>query len=176
MSSRAVGCRSPIPRRLEDTPAFEHHPGRDGRRRVRASDRSSATAGTTASGIEPLFPFGFGLGYTDVSITAARALDPFTVEVDLSNASAHEGVAVVQVYAHRDAHEGARDDPDQRLAGFVKTAVPVEGSTTIVIELDRRTYQTWDVGTHEWIEVPGIYELRVGLSSHAITERLLQHR
>jgi beta-glucosidase len=161
-----------FPRRLEDTPAFEHHPGRNGvaayRERRLVGYRWYDTVGR-----EPLFAFGHGLGYADVTITAARALDPFTVEVDLSNASAREGVAVVQVYAHRDAHDGARDDPDQRLAGFAKLAVPVEGSTTIVIELDPRTYQIWDVGTHAWVEVPGAHELRVGTSSRAVAERLV---
>ena len=82
----------------------------------------------------------------------------------------------MQVYAHRDGHDGAGDEPDQRLAGFAKVDVPAGGSTTTRIELDPRTYQTWDVGTHAWIEVPGAYELRVGTSSRDIAERLVQMR
>ena len=37
-------------------------------------------------GRPPLFAFGDGLGYADVTISAARVLDPFTVEVELTNA------------------------------------------------------------------------------------------
>ena len=119
-----------------------------------------------------MFAFGHGLGYADVTISAARVLDPFTVEVELTNASGRDGVAVAQVYAHRDGHDGAGDEPDQRLVGFTKRAVPAEASITAVIELDPRTYQTWDVGTHAWIDVPGAHELRVGTSSREIAQRL----
>ena len=164
-----------FPRRLEDTPAFEHHPGRNGVAQY-LERRLIGYRWYDTVGREPLFAFGHGLGYADVTITAARVLDPFTVEVELTNGSARDGVGVVQVYAHREQHDGAGDDPDQRLAGFAKLHVPGEGSTTIVIELDPRTYQTWDVGTHAWIEVPGAYELRVGTSSRDIAERLVQMR
>ena len=164
-----------FPRRLEDTPAFEHHPGRNGvadyRERRLVGYRWYDTVGR-----EPMFPFGYGLGYADVAITAARPIDPFCVEVDASNPSTRDGVGVVQVYAHRSAHDGSGDEPDQRLAGFAKVGVPAGGSTTTRIELDPRTYQTWDVGTHAWIEVPGAYELRVGTSSRDIAERLDQTR
>ena len=161
-----------FPRRLEDTPAFEHHPGRNGvapylERRL-VGYRWYDTVGR-----EPLFAFGHGLGYADVSITSARVLDPFTVEVDLTNTSARAGVGVVQIYAHRDGHDGAGDDADQRLSGFAKLDVPPEGSTTTVIALDPRTYQAWDVSTHAWMEVPGVHELRVGTSSREVAERLV---
>ena len=56
-----------FPRRLEDTPAFEHHPGRNGvapylERRL-VGYRWYDTVGR-----EPLFAFGHGLGYADVAI------------------------------------------------------------------------------------------------------------
>jgi beta-glucosidase len=164
-----------FPRRLEDTPAFEHHPGRNGvaayRERRLVGYRWYDTVGR-----EPMFAFGHGLGYANVVITGARPIDPFSVEVDLSNTSTRDGVGVVQVYARRGAHDGSGDEPDQRLAGFTKVGVPVGGSTTIRIELDPRTYQTWDVETHAWVEVPGAYELRVGTSSRDVAERLVQMR
>jgi beta-glucosidase len=160
-----------FPRRLEDTPAFEHHPGRNGvapyRERRLIGYRWYDTVGR-----EPLFAFGHGLGYAEVTITAARLVDPFTVEVDLDNASTRDGVGVAQVYAHREERDDARDEPDQRLVGFAKRAVPAGGSITARIGLDPRTYQTWDAGTHTWIEVSGPHELRVGTSSRAIAKRL----
>ena len=59
-----------FPRRLEDTPAFEHHPGRNGvaayRERRLVGYRWYDTVGR-----EPLFAFGHGLGYADVTITAS---------------------------------------------------------------------------------------------------------
>ena len=123
-----------------------------------------------------MFPFGYGLGYADVSIAAARATDPFTVDVELTNVSDRDGVAVVQIYAHRSLHDGAGDEPAQRLVGFAKTDVPGNGSATVSIELDPRTYMTWDVDAHAWVDVPGAFELRVGTSSRDIAARLEQHR
>ena len=161
-----------FPRRLEDTPAFEHHPGRNG---VAAylERRLVGYRWYDTVGRPPLFAFGHGLGYADVTISAARLLDPFTVEVELTNASVRDGVAVAQVYAHRDGHDGAGDEPDQRLVGFTKLAVPAEATITTLIELDPRTYQAWHVGTHAWTEVPGAHELRVGTSSRDIAQRLV---
>ena len=165
-----------FPSRLEDTPAFEHHPGRNGvatyRERRLVGYRWYDTVGR-----EPLFAFGHGLGYADVAITAARAARSRSPSRSISPTPAPATVwPSCRSTPTASAHDGARDEPDQRLVGFAKLAVPAEGSTTIVIELDPRTYQTWDVGTHEWIEVPGGYELRVGISSRDIAERLLQHR
>jgi beta-glucosidase len=119
-----------------------------------------------------LFAFGHGLGYADVTISAARVLDPFTVEVELTNDSSRDGVAVAQVYAHRDGHDGAGDEPVQRLVGFAKRHVPAAASITTLIALDPRAYQTWDVDAHGWIDVPGAHELRVGTSSRDIAQRL----
>ena len=73
----------------------------------------------------------------------------------------------------RDGHDGAGDEPDQRLVGFTKRAVPAEASITSLIELDPRTYQAWHVGIHAWIGVPGAHELRVGTSSRDISQRFV---
>ena len=161
-----------FPHRLEDSPAFEHHPGRNG---VAAylERRLVGYRWYDTVGRPPLFEFGHGLGYADVTISAARLLDPFTVEVELTNASVRDGVAVAQVYVHRDGHDGAGDEPEQRLVGFTKLAVPAEATITTLIELDPRTYQAWHVGIHAWTEVPGAHELRVGTSSRDISQRLV---
>jgi beta-glucosidase len=164
-----------FPRRIEDTPAFEHHPGRGG---VAAyvERRLVGYRWYDTVGRDPLFPFGHGLGYADVSIERARATDPFSVEAELTNASDRDGIAVVQVYAHRASHDGAGDEPAQRLVGFTKIDVPSNGSATATVGLDPRTYMTWDVDSHAWIDVTGEFELRVGTSSRQIAARLQQQR
>ena len=164
-----------FPRRLEDTPAFEHHPGRNGAAPY-LERRLVGYRWYDTVGREPLFPFGHGLGYADVSIESARATDPFTVETELTNASGRDGVAVVQVYVHRALHDGAGDEPAQRLVGFAKVDVPANGRATATVTLDPRTYMTWDVDSHAWIDMTGGFELRVGTSSRQIAARLEQHR
>ena len=162
-----------FPRRLEDTPAFEHHPGRHGVAEY-LERRLVGYRWYDTVGRPPLFAFGHGLGYADLAISAARPLDPFTVEVDVRNASARDGVAVAQVYVHRAGHDGAGDEPEQRLVGFARCEAPAGVTTTVHVELDPRTYQAWDVDAHAWVDVPDTYELRVGTSSRDIAQRL-QH-
>jgi beta-glucosidase len=164
-----------FPHRLEDTPAFEHHPGRNGAAPY-LERRLMGYRWYDTVGREPLFAFGHGLGYADVSIEAARITDPFTVDVELANASDRDGVAVVQVYVHRALHDGAGDEPAQRLVGFAKVDVASNGSATATIALDPRAYMTWDVDSHAWVDITGEFELRVGTSSRRIAARLEQHR
>src|SRR6476469_8731380 len=59
-----------IPRALADTPAFDHHPGRDGRA-VYAERRLIGYRWYDTRDIEPRFPFGHGLGYTTFELAAA---------------------------------------------------------------------------------------------------------
>jgi len=162
-----------FPRRMEDTPAFEHHPGRNGvapylERRL-IGYRWYDTVGR-----EPLFPFGFGLGYSATSVTGASLLDEHHVEVRLANASTdRDGVEVVQVYAHQLDRTGLPpDEPDQRLVGFAKVPVPAGSSVTAHVALDPRAYQGWSEAAHAWVDGAGAYELRVGTSSRHVAERL----
>ena len=66
------GGRLPMtfPARLEDTPAFAHHPGTDGRA-VYAEGLFIGHRWYDREGIEPLFPFGHGLGYTTFELGTA---------------------------------------------------------------------------------------------------------
>ena len=83
------GGRLPVtfPVRLEDTPAFAHHPGRDGRA-VYAEGAFIGHRWYDREGIAPLFPFGHGLGYTTFSLGVAavegRIDDGVTVSVDVT--------------------------------------------------------------------------------------------
>ncbi len=161
-----------FPATLEDTPAFEHHPGRNGVANYLEA-RLIGYRWYDTVGRQPLFPFGFGLGYADVTIGGARATgdatQPTSVDVDLSNESDRDGVQVVQVYAaHAGAVERRGDEPTQQLIGFAKVAVPAHGAATVTVQLDPRAMHTWSVGDHDWVRATGPFELRVGTSSRDI--------
>jgi len=169
-----------FPASLEDTPAFEHHPGRNGVANY-LEGRLIGYRWYDTVGRPPLFPFGFGLGYADVTVTAARAsgdaAQPESVDVYLANESDRQGVQVVQVYAGRafvtgDAGERRGDEPAQQLIGFAKTAVPAHGTATVTVQLDPRAMHTWSVDDHDWVRADGQFELRVGTSSRDIAVRL----
>ena len=162
-----------FPMRMEDTPASEHHPGRNGVARY-LEGRLVGHHWYTSIGRDPLFPFGFGLGYSCVSIDSAEAPSAFGVDVTVSNAGSRDAVEVVQVYAHLIDREGLdRDEPEQRLVGFAKVRVPAGATVAARVTLDRHAYRTWDIATSGWTYRTGAHELRVGRSSVDIVHRVM---
>ena len=154
-----------MPRRMEDTPAAEHHPGRNGAAKY-LEGRLIGYRWYDTIGREPQFPFGFGLGYAQIDITDAATSGTHMVNTTLTNTSDRDGVQVVQVYAHLVNRDGlANDEPFQRLVGWTRVVVPAGASVNAVIKLDRDAYRTWDVEASAWTQWSGEVELRVGTSS-----------
>lgn len=163
-----------FPRRIDDTPASEFHPGRGGVAPYREG-RLVGYRHFDTIGRAPLFPFGFGLGYADISIVDAHLIDDFTVGVSLANASDRDGVQIVQVYAHAVDRTGFdRDEPDQKLVGFARVEVPAGGSTDAVVRLDTDAYRYWNLATDSWAQRTGDVELRIATSSRHVSHRLIR--
>jgi beta-glucosidase len=161
-----------LPRRLEDTPAFEHHPGRNGVAKY-LEGRLIGYRWYDTVGREPLFPFGFGLGYADVQIIDASKSGTHGIDVAVRNESDRAGVQVVQVYAHRKDRAGLpSDEPDQKLVGYARVKVAAKGTTMLHVDLDPDAYRMWDPETSAWAQWTGNVELRVGTSSRHIAHRI----
>ena len=122
-------------------------------------------------GKEPLFPFGFGLGYTSFDVETRRAsLDGARVSigVDVTNTGEHPGKETVQVYASVPA--GRLDQPLQALAGFAKTDEITPGATVhITIDIDLTDLASYDEATRATVLEAGRYLLRVGTSSRHLS-------
>lgn len=162
-----------LPFRMEDTPAFEHHPGRNGEAKY-LEGRLIGYRWYDTTGKIPLFPFGFGLGYADVSVESALASSSHHVSVALNNSSKRDGVQVVQVYAHQVERNGLPDDePDQKLVGWVRVEVAAGSTASAEVHLDDYAFRTWDPSTRAWVQWSGDIELRIGTSSRHIAKRLL---
>ena len=84
---------------------------------------------------EPLYPFGYGLTYSDVSIDEARIEGDRTsgakISVTVRNDSSMTAAEVVQVYAKSDDADEARNG---KLAGFAR--VTCEGGKSVDIVID----------------------------------------
>jgi beta-glucosidase len=162
-----------LPRRLEDTPAFEHHPGRNNAAQY-VEGRLVGYRWYDTVGKEPLFPFGFGLGYAQIAIDDAATAGHYRVNVTVSNTSSRDGVEVVQVYAHRVSREALpQDEPEQILVGWARVHVPAHSTVNASVVIDRNAYRMWDVDTKGWAQWRGDVELRVGPSSRHVAHRLL---
>jgi beta-glucosidase len=113
-----------------------------------------------ASGIEPLFPFGYGLSYTTFDL-ANLSVQGGTASVDLANTGQRTGAQVVQVYVG--GADGA--DPPRRMEGFAKVSLRPGQHRHVVVHLDPQAFAHWDTATHSWVTPPGNYTVYAGTSS-----------
>jgi beta-glucosidase len=167
------GGRLPVslPRRLEDTPAFAHHPGRGGKA-VYAEGLFIGHRWYDATGTAPLFAFGFGLGYTTFELgtpdVSGSVDDGVVVRIEVRNTGLRAGAEVIQCYVAPPAGDLAR--PLRTLRGFAKVQLEPGRSATVEIRLDRRAFSSWDVDTHGWLVPPGDHVVLVGTSSCDLPE------
>ncbi len=90
---------------------------------------------------KPLYPFGYGLTYGDVSVTAAEAEktpDGAAVKVTVRNDGQADTEDVVQVYCQ---NEGSADAPlNPRLCAFRRVSVPAGGEIRVEIPVEARRF------------------------------------
>ena len=162
------GGRLPItfPRRMEDTPAYLSHPGQGGVARY-DEHQFIGYRWYDARQIEPLFPFGHGLGYTTWQFEGAELsgslAEGFTVQVRAVNTGHRSGSTVVQCYVEAPA-DGPRR-PRRELRGFARVRAVPGATATATIWLPERAFAVWDVDAHAFVVPPGAYHVLVGESS-----------
>jgi beta-glucosidase len=121
-----------------------------------------------AQGIEPLFPFGYGLSYTTFAfshLTVSPVLAPHghvTVGVDVTNTGPRAGAEVAQVYV---ADPAATGEPPTQLKGFQKVTLDPGQTKHLTFTLDERAFSTWDPAAQQWTTHDGRYGVLVGDSS-----------
>lgn len=127
------------------------------------------------SGVEPLFPFGFGLSYTtfsysDISVTRKSGEDlPLKVVFSVTNTGDREGDEVAQLYIRDVASSLAR--PVKELKGFSRISLQPGERKEVTLELPARAFQFYDPVTKGWSLEPGEFEILVGASSGDIRLR-----
>ena len=116
-----------------------------------------------ATGVTPLYPFGYGLSYTSFRLSGAtvqKQRHQGVVDVTVTNVGRRQGTAVVQAYVHYPAAAG---EPLEQLRAF--DAVPLEPlqSRLVHLTLPASAFQAYLHGTFR--SVPGTYSIDVGQSS-----------
>ncbi|MEI2778438.1 MAG: glycoside hydrolase family 3 C-terminal domain-containing protein [Tetrasphaera sp.] len=125
-----------------------------------------------ARGIEPLFPFGFGLSYTtfevsDLAVDAGSepGVSLLTVRATVTNTGPVPGAEVVQVYLGLPA----QGQPPKRLVGFAKVALDPTQSEAVEIVIDpgatNHPLSVWSYAARDFVLPPGEVVVHVGTSS-----------
>lgn len=123
--------------------------------------------------ITPLYPFGYGMSYTDFSFEKAKtnkvnyqADETITVTVAVKNTGKVDGKEVVQVYASKKYSKINR--AAQELKGFQKILIKAGETQNITIKIPVAELAYYDVITKKWMIEPGKYILKIGNSSRNI--------
>jgi len=127
--------------------------------------------------VEPLYPFGYGLSYTNFDFTDAKADkkeytadETISVSVTVKNTGKTDGKEVVQLYASKSDSKIER--AAQELKGFQKVLVGAGKSSTITIQVPVKELAYYNVENKKWTVEPGNYILRLGNSSRDIKKEV----
>jgi beta-glucosidase len=119
----------------------------------------------------PLYPFGYGLSYTDFRYSNLR-IDPgktsatsdlrTRVSVDVENTGKRTGVETVQLYLHE--RFAPVSTPVKQLRGFQRVALAPGEKKTVTFTRSRDDLMLLDQDMH-WVVAPGTFEIMIGKSS-----------
>ena len=120
-----------------------------------------------------LFPFGFGLSYTEfeysnikLSAKKIKDTDTLTVSFKIKNIGDMAGAEIAQVYVS--AEDSVVFRPEKELKGFKKVFLEPGEEKTVEIELDKRSFAYYNVELRDWHAPTGKYNILVGASSRDI--------
>jgi beta-glucosidase len=127
---------------------------------------------------EPLFPFGFGLSYTQFHFENVR-VEPKTirtggnakVSVEITNTGDRAGDEVAQLYIHQRVASITR--PVKALRGFKRVSLEPGQKVTVDFALTPEDLSLIDVNMNRVVE-PGTFDLMVGANSAETTSTPLE--
>ncbi|HEX5481404.1 MAG TPA: glycoside hydrolase family 3 C-terminal domain-containing protein [Terriglobia bacterium] len=120
----------------------------------------------------PLYPFGYGLSYTQFQYSNLR-IDPAQIQtagnarvrVDVKNTGTHAGVETVQLYLHE--RFAPVSTPVKQLRGFERVSLSPGETKTVTFTLTPKDLMLLNRDMH-WVVVPGVFDIMVGKSSAEI--------
>ncbi len=150
-----------IPRRYEDTPAYRYYPSKERTSEYRESLYVGYRYYDTAE-IPVLYPFGFGLSYTDFEYSDINVTED-GVSFTLTNAGKRDGAEISQLYVSLPSANVFR--PKKELKGFSKVFLRAGERKKVTIAFDDKTFRYWNVKTNKWEVEGGEYQIMIGASS-----------
>jgi beta-glucosidase len=117
----------------------------------------------------PLYPFGYGLSYTNfeystpkLSASVLSLNGTVNVSVEVKNTGNFDGKEVVQMYIRDQISSATR--PVKELKGYKRIFLKKGESETVFFEIDKETLAFYDIDMNYCVE-PGDFSIMVGSSS-----------
>jgi beta-glucosidase len=123
--------------------------------------------------IEPLYPFGYGLSYTEFEYSDLRVSkdqfheqDIILVSFTIKNIGKKKGSEIAQLYIQDP--ECTIPRPVKELKGFRKVDLIPGENTTVEMALQKQDFSFWNPKTKDWFIEKGRFNIFVGSSSKDI--------
>lgn len=129
--------------------------------------------------VKPLFPFGYGLSYTNFKFSAPRLLStsgsknsPVKVQVTVTNTGKRAGATVAQVYVGKPGN--GIDVPRKELGAYQKVYLKPGESKTITLTVKPDQLSVWQAKGDKFVVQSGAYRIYVGQNVNA-TPAVMQY-
>jgi beta-glucosidase len=120
---------------------------------------------------DALFPFGYGLSYTNFSFGTASLSKPkissdesTQITIPVTNSGKRKGTEIVQIYVRKVNDE---DGPLKTLKGFKRVELPAGKTQEVSIDLAPSSFEFYDRDQLKMAVTPGEYEVFYGNSSRS---------
>jgi beta-glucosidase len=160
-------------KKWEDSPASKYYDGVEGTNAVYGEGIFVGYRGFDQKGIEPQFPFGYGLSYTTFGYDnlkidqAGDSENPkVTVHFDIKNTGSRAGAEIAEIYVGESHPSVPR--PPKELKGFQRIELAPGETKSVSIDLDRAAFAYYDTDAKAWKITPGEFKILVGPSSRSI--------
>ena len=161
-----------FPLKYEDNPTYISFPG-EGNEVNYAEGVFVGYRYYDKKNMDVLFPFGFGLSYTEfeysnlkLNKTSMKDTDEVIVTVDVKNVGEVAGKEVVQLYVNDVESKVLR--PVNELRGFEKIDLMPGETKKVEFKLNKRAFAYFNTKIHDWHVESGDFMIRIGKSSRDI--------
>jgi beta-glucosidase len=120
----------------------------------------------------PLYPFGYGLSYTDFSFSNLKLAQTevfpgqtLYVSVDVQNTGSRTGSEVAQLYIHQ--RSGSTSRPVRLLKDFERVTLTPGEKKTVHFSLGKDELSFWSSAENKWVEEKATFDLWTGADSNA---------
>ena len=120
--------------------------------------------------VEPAFPFGFGLSYTDFeykNLAVTKENGVVTATLTVRNTGNRDGAEVVQLYV-KNNEDSAVFKPESELRAFAKVYLKAGEEKAVRLSFALSELSFWNIKTASWTLENGEYTVGVGASSEDI--------